>query len=128
MKNSDDAVPRSLQILVVDDNETLCRAVVSMIRWMGHQVDAAGNGLEALSASARKRYDAMLLDVQMPVMNGVQTAFALKGYGIWIIGMSADPAEQEEFRAAGVTDFFPKPVVISHLLKLFGRAPVLVLP
>ncbi len=66
------AAGRSLRVLVADDNRTNQRLVAALLQAAGHTVDVVTNGREAVEAVLRARYDVVLMDVQMPVMDGVQ--------------------------------------------------------
>jgi CheY-like chemotaxis protein len=104
-----------LKILLVDDNEVLLTAVRGLLRLMGHAADVARNGREAVEAAARRAYDVVLLDVQMPEMGGFETARTLRrdvpgGTRPRIIGCSGESADREWYTAAGMDDFLVKPV------------------
>src|SRR5262245_5296325 len=64
--------PKSLQILVAEDNPTNQKLVARMLDRLGYHADVAGNGLEVLKALARQRYDLILMDIEMPEMNGLE--------------------------------------------------------
>ena len=75
--NEADGCVRGLRILVVDDNE-VNRDVASMMLEKDHHVRTAANGLEALKALAASAYDIVLMDVQMPLMDGLATAAVIR--------------------------------------------------
>ena len=60
-----------LAILVVEDNKLNLKVAQGLLARLGYASDAATNGVEAIQATARKRYDVVLMDVQMPVMDGL---------------------------------------------------------
>ena len=69
---------RRLKILLVDDNEVLLMALRGLLRLMGHTIDMARNGREAVEAATRDNYDVVFLDIQMPEMGGYEAAQALR--------------------------------------------------
>ena len=73
----DGAQPRDLRILVVDDNRDAAVMLSALLEVMGYQTSTAHNGLDAVRAATRVRYDAVVLDLGMPVMDGFQAAAAL---------------------------------------------------
>ncbi|HXE47278.1 MAG TPA: response regulator, partial [Ramlibacter sp.] len=75
--HEDDADQRDLRILVVDDNHDAAVTLSALLELMGYQTGTAHNGLEAVRAATRGRYDAVLLDLGMPVMDGFQAAAVL---------------------------------------------------
>ena len=68
---------KALRILVVDDNRDGANTLAALLEIMGHRTSTAYNGLEAVEAASRDRYDAVLLDLGMPVMDGFQAAAVL---------------------------------------------------
>jgi CheY-like chemotaxis protein len=75
--HDDDQRQRSLRILVVDDNEDAANSMSTLLEFDGHRTSTAHNGMEALGKVRRVRYDAVLLDLNMPFMDGYQAAAAL---------------------------------------------------
>jgi CheY-like chemotaxis protein len=73
----DDRHQRGLRILVVDDNEDAANTMSALLEFQGHRTSTADNGLEAVRKATRARYDVVLLDLNMPVMDGFQAAAAL---------------------------------------------------
>ena len=124
---------RRLKILLVDDNDVLLMAIQGLLRMMGHSVDLARNGREALDLASGHAYDVVLLDIQMPEMGGYEAARSLRqdrpaGPPLRIIGFSGEPADRETYVASGMDDFLDKPVrprdlerVLRPLLEVRGR-------
>ena len=75
----DDHIPPQgrLRVLVVDDNEDAATTMSLLLELVGHRTGTAYNGQEAVTAAAQVRYDAVLLDLNMPVMDGFEAARAL---------------------------------------------------
>lgn len=109
-----------LRILVVDDNAVNLRVAQRMLECMGYRADLAGSGPEALAAIQRQPYDVVLLDVQMPHMDGLEVArrvAALPGRRPRLVALTADVlhGDRERCLAAGMDDFVGKPVRVEEL-------------
>jgi CheY-like chemotaxis protein len=102
-----------------------------MLEKLGYRADIAANGREVLEAVGRQPYDLILMDVQMPEMDGVTaTQQILAGYGAetrpCIIAMTANAlaGDRERFLAAGMDDYLSKPVKLDELTaKLANLSP-----
>ncbi|MFO0647561.1 MAG: ATP-binding protein [Polyangiales bacterium] len=105
-----------LRVLVAEDNAVNQKVITLMLERMGHRVDVACNGAEALEALARAPYDAVLMDVQMPELDGVSAARRIRERErerrTPIIALTANADLNEERRCldAGMDDFLAKPV------------------
>ncbi len=106
-----------LRILLVEDNPVNQRVAHLLLQKMGYAPEFATNGVEALAAVARQPFDVILLDVQMPVMDGLETARRLRaGYATplrpWIVAMTANAlaGDREICLEAGMDDYTSKPV------------------
>jgi signal transduction histidine kinase/CheY-like chemotaxis protein/HPt (histidine-containing phosphotransfer) domain-containing protein len=107
------------RVLLVEDNPVNQRVAVAMLEGMGCHVDAAPNGREALSLRERNSYDLILMDCQMPVLDGYQTTVELRRLEaesgtesrIPIIALTANAVEGDRERclAAGMSDYLSKP-------------------
>ena len=113
---------RSAHILVVDDHPVNRELAVSLLALLGCTSDVAENGAEAVSAMQTDVYDAVLMDVHMPVMDGVAATRAIRALDgaagrTVIIGLSADvmPESVDRCRAAGMNDHLGKPVSLAKL-------------
>jgi signal transduction histidine kinase/DNA-binding response OmpR family regulator len=108
---------RALRVLVVEDNHVNQRVALAMLARLGDTAEAVGNGREAIEAIERRHYDVVLMDVQMPVMDGLEaTSEIVRRWAPerrpWIIGLTAN-AMGEDRRAclaAGMDDYLAKPV------------------
>jgi CheY-like chemotaxis protein/HPt (histidine-containing phosphotransfer) domain-containing protein len=97
---------------------------------MGYRADVAANGLEAVEAVERQDYDLVLMDVQMPEMDGVEaTRHILErevdGERPWIVAMTAEVmrGDREGFLAAGMNDYVAKPIRPQELVAAITRTP-----
>jgi signal transduction histidine kinase/ActR/RegA family two-component response regulator len=124
------------RLLLVEDNAVNQRMAVYMLIRMGYQVDVAQHGREALEQLARTRYDLVLMDCQMPEMDGFEatriirdTASCVLDHEVPIVAMTANAFAEDRERclAAGMNDFLAKPVdrqVLSAMLeKWLNPAP-----
>jgi len=118
----------SAKILVVDDN-ALCRTVVSaLLKEAGHEVTTAADGEEGLAAFRDRQFDAVLLDVQMPRLDGLALCRILKGRPetrnvpiVMLSGLSTADS-RSECLAAGADDFLSKPASSGDLLARLNSA------
>ena len=118
-----------LQVLVAEDHVVNQRVVTRLLQHLGHRADVVGNGLEALEAVSRQRYDVVLMDIQMPELDGIQAARAIvqqRGpQGLpRIIAMTANamPGDREACMAAGMDGYLAKPIELRDLADALGRS------
>jgi signal transduction histidine kinase/DNA-binding response OmpR family regulator len=119
-----------LRILVTEDNVVNQRLALRLLEKLGYRADVAANGLEAIEALARQPYDLVLMDVQMPEMDGVEaTRHILERWPDddrpWIVAMTAEAmqGDREGFLAAGMNDYVAKPIRTQELVAAISRAP-----
>ncbi|MGH3028437.1 MAG: response regulator, partial [Gaiellaceae bacterium] len=119
-----------LRILVTEDNVVNQRLALRMLVKLGYRADVAANGLEALEALERQPYDLVLMDVQMPEMDGVEaTGRILERWAEeerpWIVAMTAEvmQGDREGFLAAGMNDYVAKPIRPRELVAAITRTP-----
>ena len=117
------------RILLVDDNATNQKLAVMQLETFGYRVDTAGNGLEALEAFDRQRYDLIFMDVQMPEMDGLEATRQIrkkyaKDQQPWIIAMTANAmrGDREECMNAGMDEYLPKPILSEALARSIRMA------
>jgi signal transduction histidine kinase/DNA-binding response OmpR family regulator len=120
-----------LQILVVEDNVVNRMVVMRMLGRLGYLADMAGNGVEALKSISLKVYDIVIMDVQMPEMDGLEATRRIRS-GVpatqppYILALTAN-ARKEDYRAcinAGMHDYLSKPVRPDDLMTALERAHV----
>ncbi len=107
----------SLRILLAEDNLVNQKVAMGMLGKMGHRITLATNGLEALEQWRQSDFDLILMDVQMPEMNGLQATAQIRqeeaiGAHVPIVAMTASAMSEERDRclAVGMDDFISKPV------------------
>jgi signal transduction histidine kinase/DNA-binding response OmpR family regulator len=119
-----------LRILLAEDIATNQKLIAHMLHRLGYRADVAGNGLEALQAVERQTYDVVLMDVQMPEMDGVSATRELRRR--WgdemrphIIALTANAmqGDREYFLAAGMDDYLSKPIRAEELVRALEQTP-----
>ncbi len=131
--NTETEASRPLRVLLVEDSKLAREMGLRLLGQLGHQVDAAGNGLEALEALRQHAYDLILMDVHMPDMDGLEATRTIRRQ--WppdqqppIVAMTADAAP-EDWQAcleAGMNGYVGKPMQIAELqatLERWGKRP-----
>ncbi len=116
------------RILLAEDNEINQKIVLRMLERVNCQVDRVANGREAVEAVARKRYDLVLMDIQMPEMDGLAATAAIRemegaGRHTPVAAMTANAmtGDRERCLAAGMDDYTSKPVRLEDLERLVAR-------
>jgi len=117
-----------LRILIAEDNAVNQKLALQMLHKMGYRADVTGNGIEVLEALERQPYDVVLMDVQMPEMDGLEaTRRICKRYlphqRPHIIAMTANAmqGDREECIAAGMDDYISKPIQVAALQAALER-------
>jgi len=120
--NSSETTKAALSILVVDDDELNQRMMRLILKREGHFIECASNGLEALNAVKAKTFDMILMDLQMPVMDGVAASRKIRewengGAHTFIVALTASylPEKGRELFEAGIDNYISKPFEIEHL-------------
>ncbi|AFL72747.1 response regulator [Thiocystis violascens] len=119
-----------VRILLAEDNTTNQQVALGILKKMGLHADAVANGAEAVTALASIPYDLVLMDVQMPVMDGLEatrairaSSSAVRNPGLPIIAMTAGAmrGDQEQCLDAGMNDYVSKPVSPAILAEVLAR-------
>ncbi len=116
------------RVLVVEDDLVNQKVAARMLEKIGYRVDVAANGREALNAVQRESYGAILMDCEMPVMDGYEATAAIRNRGsagqqVPIIAMTAHAldGDRERVLAAGMDDYLSKPVSRDDLARMLSR-------
>jgi two-component system sensor histidine kinase/response regulator len=120
---------RGLRVLLAEDNVVNQRLSILLLEKRGHSVTTVGNGKKALAALEDKEFDIVLMDVQMPEMNGLQAAAAIRagerqsGKHVPIIAMTAHAmkGDREVCLSAGMDEYISKPIRATELFELIDR-------
>ena len=120
---------RSLRVLLVEDNKINQTFALAVLGKAGHMTDVAENGLQAVDAVRRADYDIVLMDIQMPELDGIQATKRIRALGgpksqVPIIALTAHAlaGAREEYIAAGMNDYMSKPVNPATLLSKLAEA------
>lgn len=119
-----------LQVLLAEDTETNRMLVRILLTRMGYDVDEAENGQQAVEALARKRYDLVLMDCMMPVMDGYEATRILRAreaeagqerVPVIALTASAIAGDRERCRQAGMDDYLSKPFQVDDFTAIVQR-------
>lgn len=130
LENDKVAKLSDLTLLLVEDNEINSIVAKNFIEKHGHKVIVAANGEEAVEAANGFKFDAILMDIHMPVMDGIEATQIIRSFSdsekarVPIIGLTAEAFEQrhQSFIAAGMNAIVTKPVDESHLVNAIYKA------
>ncbi|MEF7613687.1 ATP-binding protein [Aquincola sp. MAHUQ-54] len=118
----------SLQVLVAEDHAVNRKYLEALLGRLGHTVSFAANGQEAVRAASARRFDAVLMDLHMPELDGVGATLAIRALGgdhgrVPIIALTADAFAETRERclAAGMTAFLTKPVEARQLARVLAE-------
>jgi signal transduction histidine kinase/DNA-binding response OmpR family regulator len=125
---------RPLSILVAEDNKINQKFAIALLTKVGHRVEIAENGHQAVDAVRRSNFDVVLMDIQMPELDGVQATRQIRALpepkcSVPIIAMTAHAMSdaKQEYLAAGMNDYVSKPVdpvtLLSMLAGIAARSP-----
>jgi CheY-like chemotaxis protein len=117
-----------LRILLAEDHATNQKLALMLLQRLGYRADVAANGLEAVEALERQAYDVVLMDVQMPEMDGLEATRHIRQQwpgeqGPYIVAMTANAMEgdREACLAAGMDDYVSKPIRVEELVGALSR-------
>ena len=117
-----------LRVLLVEDNQINRIVALRMIERLGLSAETACTGAEAVLACAQSTFDVVFMDVQMPVMGGIEAARRIREAGRgrppWIVALTANAFAENEraCREAGMNDFLSKPFTLEKLAETLRRA------
>jgi CheY-like chemotaxis protein len=121
--------PGPLRILLAEDNPLNQKVALRLLERLGYQADLATNGEDVLESLKHRAYDVILMDVQMPRMDGLETTRDIRARGDaypqpYIIAMTANamPGDREQCIDAGMNDYVSKPVQVTMLRLVLERA------
>lgn len=126
-RTAQEALRTSFRILLADDNEINRMVAARQLESLGYRVVAVDDGLEAVTAFSRERFDAVLMDCGMPVMDGYEATRRLRlqahGAAVPIIAVTAFALKEDVERclAAGMSDYLSKPFQLSDLAAVLDR-------
>jgi len=125
---ADDGNGRPLCILVAEDDAINQKVIAAHLGRLGYRVDIAVNGQEAVEAATRIRYDLILMDIHMPVLDGIEAARQIRRLDgdrsrVPIIAVTANTMFElsERVDGAEIDDFVPKPIHTDALLAAIDR-------
>jgi CheY-like chemotaxis protein len=117
-----------LHILLTEDNAVNQKVALRILDRLGYRADIAGNGLEAIQAVERQHYDVILMDVQMPEMDGLEASRQIcarwpRGERPRIIAMTANATQEDRQMCfdAGMDDYISKPIRVEDLVDALSR-------
>ncbi|MFA5058903.1 MAG: response regulator, partial [Opitutaceae bacterium] len=122
-------VEHALRVLLAEDNAVNQKVALHLLAALGYRADLAANGLEVLEALERQSYDVILMDVQMPEMDGLEAARRIvarqpdRKQRPWIIALTANAVQgdRESCLAAGMDDYISKPIGKEDLASALKR-------
>ncbi len=121
---------RSQRILLAEDNPINQRVALKILEKLGYRAEAVGNGVEALEALTQRRFDLVLMDVQMPEMDGMEATrrirnprSAVRDHEIPVVALTAHAMRQDRDAclAAGMNDYLSKPIKPDELATALTR-------
>ncbi|WP_300295188.1 PAS-domain containing protein [Ferrovibrio sp.] len=122
------ATQKSLRILVAEDNQVNQMVIGMMLRQLGHQVDLVTNGIEACEQVQKAPYDLVLMDMQMPEMDGLTATQTIRRLPqdcarLPIIALTANAMEgdRERYISGGMDDYVAKPIALPQLIAAINR-------
>jgi PAS domain S-box-containing protein len=126
---AEDGPPASLRALVVEDDLVNRMTIKRILEKKGVEVESAEDGEKALEVLRRNSFDIIFMDIQMPVMDGIETTKRIRSMndkgGVPIIALTACAmaGDREKFLAAGMDDYLSKPVGMDDLERVLSRRP-----
>jgi len=120
---------KALHILLVEDNTFNQKVIIRLLEKMGHTVEVATNGRESLAALDAHPYPIILMDIQMPEMDGLEATRQIRStkpdtQQPWIIALTGHATEEDKNRCleAGMNDYISKPIQAERLHEVLQTA------
>jgi CheY-like chemotaxis protein len=120
--------PGSLSVLLAEDNLVNQRVAVRLLAKLGCEADVVSNGVEAVEAAARRAYDLILMDIQMPEMDGYEATARIRdaerGARVRIVALTASTmtGDRERCLESGMDDYLSKPFRVEEMAAVVARA------
>jgi PAS domain S-box-containing protein len=117
-----------LRILIVEDNEINQYVLLAMLESIGCSATVASDGMQAVNEFETQQYDVVLMDIEMPVMDGIQATHAIRKHPQikqpYIVALTAHvmPDSRDKFMQAGMNDYVSKPVLMESLIAILVKA------
>jgi CheY-like chemotaxis protein len=121
----------NLKVLVAEDNRINQKVIISLVKNLGVNLTIVNNGQEALDEFKARDYDVILMDLEMPVMGGIEAAREIRKLendqeckkGVFIAALSASVLKETRQAAieAGINDFISKPFRLENIIKIFDH-------
>jgi signal transduction histidine kinase/CheY-like chemotaxis protein len=121
------ALPANLRVLVAEDNELNQKIVSALLKKINIHADVAFNGVEVLELLKEKKYDIILMDIEMPEMDGIEATVRIKSNAnyksIFVVALTAHAltGERERILNHGFDDYLTKPIHLKDLRDLFSK-------
>lgn len=130
------AKSQAMRVLLVEDNAVNQMLASAILKKAGYSIEVAADGVQAVEAVRSQPFDAVLMDIQMPEMDGLEATRRIRGLddpdqaNIYIIAMTANAlmGDREKCISAGMNDYLPKPIDQKKLLNALGKASAVALP
>jgi len=127
--NKELGVQHPLRILLAEDNLINQKVALRMLERLGYEADLAANGLEAIQAVSRQPYDLILMDIQMPELDGIQATKRIREELLpsqqpHIVAMTANAlvGDRESYLANGMDDYVSKPIKVEELSRILQHS------
>ena len=116
--------PRDQRVLVVEDNRINQKVIRSLLNILNCEPSFAENGAEAVETVKSGQFDIILMDIEMPIMNGVDATRQIRALGGWCdtvpiiaVTVNAMAGDRERYLEAGMTGYLPKPIEPRQMIK-----------
>ncbi|MBD2178924.1 response regulator [Pseudanabaena sp. FACHB-1998] len=132
-ESSPESLP--IKILLAEDNLVNQKVALRVLKHLGYQADVVTNGLEVIQAIASKTYDLILMDIQMPDMDGLEATEYIRqqelenqSSPIAIVAITANATHDDQYicRKAGMNDYISKPIQIEKLKNILQKYVTLI--